>query len=545
FMNTDGSVDSTVEINSSTTNGPTLSDGDSFGRSVANIGDLDGDGMSDLAVGAYFDNAGGSQRGAVHILFMNAGQVVEQISINKSITQSITESLLLSHSNIAAGGFNVYPNESLALTSGISENSNIGNQITESISFVDSVTRITEINSAETLSFSDSVSRQTTLGLSDTLLVTDSTITSKITVNTISESIDFQLDDPWFKPHMRLVDGTSYGGTTATELYNTKSGGYFEIGGNKYVAVAAYSDRGITVFDITDPDNPIVTDNLTTTDYIWDMDIFTYDDSGTTKTYAVLAGYIYGTIALVDLSDPSNLVEQRWNYVATPGTSNGNPPVNGTRPTSVAAFTNAYDLGVKSTTTIANIDNDNFGQDVTAIGDLDGDGVTDLIVGNPRATYGCGSCQYGSIYVLLMNSNGSVKSSNILWFRSSGAPTLSQSDAFGWGVEKIGTRQVAVGAPGDDAGGGNRGAIHILNLSTSGGISSTSEINDNTSNGPTLSDGDQFGYAIANMGDLDGDGVRDLAVGAPFDDGSQSDTGAVHILFMNSNNSVKSTVQIN
>ncbi|MGY5142400.1 MAG: FG-GAP-like repeat-containing protein [Nitrosopumilus sp.] len=92
---------------------------------------------------------------------------------------------------------------------------------------------------------------------------------------------------------------------------------------------------------------------------------------------------------------------------------------------------------------------------------------------------------------------------------------------------------------------GNRGAIHILNLSTSGGISSTSEINDNTSNGPTLSDGDQFGHAIANMGDLDGDGVRDLAVGAPYDDGSQSDTGAVHILFMNSNNSVKSTVQIN
>ncbi len=39
FMNTDGSVDSTVEINSSTTNGPTLANGDGFGVSVANIGD--------------------------------------------------------------------------------------------------------------------------------------------------------------------------------------------------------------------------------------------------------------------------------------------------------------------------------------------------------------------------------------------------------------------------------------------------------------------------------------------------------------------------
>jgi hypothetical protein len=69
FMNTDGSVDSTVEINDTTTNGPTLANGDSFGYSVANIGDLDGDGVNDLAVGAYSDDAGGTGRGAVHIMF--------------------------------------------------------------------------------------------------------------------------------------------------------------------------------------------------------------------------------------------------------------------------------------------------------------------------------------------------------------------------------------------------------------------------------------------------------------------------------------------
>ena len=51
FMNTNGSVDSTVEINSSTTNGPTIENGDQFGWSVVNMGDLDGDGVNDLAVG--------------------------------------------------------------------------------------------------------------------------------------------------------------------------------------------------------------------------------------------------------------------------------------------------------------------------------------------------------------------------------------------------------------------------------------------------------------------------------------------------------------
>ena len=66
----DGDVTSTVEINSSTANGPSLDDDDIFGTSVVNIGDLNGDGVNDLAVGADGDDAGGINRGAVHILYM-------------------------------------------------------------------------------------------------------------------------------------------------------------------------------------------------------------------------------------------------------------------------------------------------------------------------------------------------------------------------------------------------------------------------------------------------------------------------------------------
>ena len=65
-----GDVTSTVEINSSTANGPSLANSDYFGGSVANIGDLDGDGVNDLVVDAAGDDARGIGRGTVHILYM-------------------------------------------------------------------------------------------------------------------------------------------------------------------------------------------------------------------------------------------------------------------------------------------------------------------------------------------------------------------------------------------------------------------------------------------------------------------------------------------
>ena len=86
FMNTDGSVDSTVEINSSTTNGF----GDLLtknaccfyvGTSVANIGDLNDDGVDDLAVGATSQGTGGT----VFITFMvGSGTTAPTITITSS-----------------------------------------------------------------------------------------------------------------------------------------------------------------------------------------------------------------------------------------------------------------------------------------------------------------------------------------------------------------------------------------------------------------------------------------------------------------------------
>src|SRR5262249_15969841 len=59
-----------------------------------------------------------------------------------------------------------------------------------------------------------------------------------------------------------------------------------------------------------------------------------------------------------------------------------------------------------------------------------------------------------------------------------------------------------------------------------------------------LANYDRFGAATASLGDLDGDGVNDLAVGAISDDTNGYSTGAVYVLFLRSDGTVKSQVKI-
>ena len=59
-----------------------------------------------------------------------------------------------------------------------------------------------------------------------------------------------------------------------------------------------------------------------------------------------------------------------------------------------------------------------------------------------------------------------------------------------------------------------------------------------------LDHGDLFGSAVASLGDLDGDGNVDLAVGAPSDDDGGPARGAVWILFLDENGEVASTQKI-
>ena len=106
--------------------------------------------------------------------------------------------------------------------------------------------------------------------------------------------------------------------------------------------------------------------------------------------------------------------------------------------------------------------------------------------------------------------------------------SLNNSDFFGFSLSLSadGTK-LAVGAPGDDTGDSNRGAVYLFTISSSGGawgsgVSQNLKIAHGA--GVSLKDGGRFGSSVS----LSADGTK-LAVGATLDNTGGTDRGAVYL----------------
>ena len=169
-----------------------------------------------------------------------------------------------------------------------------------------------------------------------------------------------------------------------------------------------------------------------------------------------------------------------------------------------------------------------FGASVASLGDLDGDGISEIAVGESR-----GGGNTGALHIMYMGADGTIKSTVEVNGTTTNGPALSALGGFGASVASLGDLDgdgISEIAVGESRGGGNTGALHIIYMGADGTIKSTVEVNGTTTNGPTLDNLDKFGVSAASLGDLDGDGIPDIAVGASGDDANGDRKGTIHIM---------------
>ena len=126
-------------------------------------------------------------------------------------------------------------------------------------------------------------------------------------------------------------------------------------------------------------------------------------------------------------------------------------------------------------------------------------------------------------------------------------------DQFCYGVAGLGdidgdgAVDLAASALGDDDGGSLVGALYVLFLETNGNVKNAQKISmlyGNFNTFYTLEAGDVLGQSVAALGDVEGDGVMDLATGARNDDDGSGNAGATYVLSLESNGNVKKAQKI-
>ena len=149
--------------------------------------------------------------------------------------------------------------------------------------------------------------------------------------------------------------------------------------------------------------------------------------------------------------------------------------------------------------------------------DLDGDGLSELAVGGPGAQDGA-----GVVWIVSAPTGGSIDQADARLTGGSGVDEAGTTLAAVGDLDDDGWPELAIGAPGAEA---SAGAVYLIGGDLAGDLDLGEDATAFT--GSNSRDG---AGAVAGLGDLDGDGRADLAIGAPGEDSAGSDAGAVALL---------------
>ena len=146
-----------------------------------------------------------------------------------------------------------------------------------------------------------------------------------------------------------------------------------------------------------------------------------------------------------------------------------------------------------------------FGSVVVSLDDVNGDGKPDILVGDGQQDAG-GNIDQGQVHIFSGATGALIRTINHPDPQAEaffGASAVLIADISGDGVGDI-----VVGAPRQDVGANpDQGRVYVFNGVTGGLLL--------TLNDPAPQFAANFGYAVAGMGDLNGDTIPDLLVGAP------------------------------
>jgi len=169
---------------------------------------------------------------------------------------------------------------------------------------------------------------------------------------------------------------------------------------------------------------------------------------------------------------------------------------------------------------------DRSGYSVDGAGDVNGDGMADLLIGAPyEAT---GGISAGAAYLLRGPVSGdvSLSTATLKLVGESDYDQAGQSVAGIGDAEGDGQRDVLIGAPGADAGSTTPGAAYLM-PGTASGVRALATA-------PTrlvgAQDGEQAGWSTGGAGDVDGDGLADMLIGAPGNSARGSDSGQAYLV---------------